>query len=201
MNTESLTESIGSPGPTSETETQTETTQRHRRGYIARLPRNLRDKVNTMLDDGSTYADIVAELEKSAKPPLPFPVNEDNVRTWKAGGYQDYLRRQDWKDTLCHRQEKFLDAAENEPVKLAHAAMQMATTGICEHLDELSRPNSKGETDADKYSRITNSLSRLVRSMSALEDYRSKIEGKKPRRAEGLTKEQIAEIHEAMRLL
>ncbi|MGZ4987130.1 MAG: hypothetical protein ACXWBP_03720 [Limisphaerales bacterium] len=188
-----------SPAPTSEIENQNETSSRHRRGYIARLPKTLRDKVNTMLDDGSTYASIVAELEKSTTPPLPFPVNEDNVRTWKAGGYQDYLRRQDWKDTLGQRQEKFLDAAENEPVKLAHAATQMAATGICEHLDELSRPRDGGEADADKYSRITNSLSRLVRSITVLEDYRAKLG--KPKKTEGLTKEQITEIHEAMRLL
>ncbi|MGZ4962951.1 MAG: hypothetical protein ACXWJB_06670 [Limisphaerales bacterium] len=173
-----------------------------RNGNVARLPKSLRDKINSMLDDGATYADIIAELQKATNPPLPHPISINNISNWKDGGYQDYLRNQRWQEQFHNRQEKFLDAVENEPVKLAQAAVQMAATGICEHLDELSGPQSGGETDPDKYSRITNSLSRLVRSMTVLEDYHAKLEkSKTPKSAQGLTKEQITEIQEAMRML
>ncbi len=124
-----------------------ETTRR--KGNVARLTKQFRDKINSMLDDGATYPEIIADLENSAHPPLPYPIIQ-----------------------------------------------------ICKLMDELTNPKA-GETDAEKCARITNSLSRLSRSVLLLEKHRAEIEKSKVKNksAEGLTKEQIAEIHEAMRML
>src|SRR4051794_24517994 len=68
-------------------------TRRRRRGFVARLPKDLRDRINSMLDDGIVYADIAAEIQKSANPPLPFTLTEDHIRSWKCGGYEDWLKQ------------------------------------------------------------------------------------------------------------
>ena len=46
---------------------------KHRlKGKIARLPKPLRQKINTMLDDGVAYPAIILKLQESADPPLPY---------------------------------------------------------------------------------------------------------------------------------
>ena len=56
-------------------------TNRQRRGFVARLPKSFRDKINQMLDDGHAYAAIVAELQSSTNP-LPHPISDDHIKTW-----------------------------------------------------------------------------------------------------------------------
>src|SRR5437773_7185899 len=100
----------------------------NRTGLVARLPKVLRDKVNTMLDDGATYAQIIADLEKSTNPSLPHRISIDALSSWKHGGYQDYLRNRDWADAIHERQDKILQAAGEDPVKFADAGVQLAAT-------------------------------------------------------------------------
>jgi len=64
---------------------------------IAKLPKPLRDLINSMLDDAAPAREIIAKLQESADPPLPYPISEQNISDWKNGGYQDYLRQQDWR--------------------------------------------------------------------------------------------------------
>lgn len=150
-------------------------TNRRRRGFVARLPKTFRDKINQMLDDGHTYADIVAELQKPSNPPLPHPISEDHIKTWRAGGYQDYLRNQTWADAVRDTQEKVLEAAAEDPVKFADAGVQLAATGICELLAELSRLQSSDEKASDRYARIANAMGRLARVILAYEQHRQTV--------------------------
>src|SRR5204862_57558 len=64
-----------------------------RNGKIAKLPKASRDKVNLWLDDGLTYPQIIQNLGDEAK-----DLNPDHVSQWFKGGYQDYLRQQQWRD-------------------------------------------------------------------------------------------------------
>src|SRR5437764_595037 len=66
-----------------------------RNGMIAKLPKNSRDKVNLWLDDGHTYPEIIELLGDQGK-----ELNPDHVSQWFKGGYQDYLRQQDWRAEL-----------------------------------------------------------------------------------------------------
>src|ERR1043166_2758566 len=62
---------------------------RTRTGRVARLPKADRDKVNLMLLDGVPYAAIIEALGEQGK-----SLNEDNISSWKLGGYQDFLEEQ-----------------------------------------------------------------------------------------------------------
>jgi hypothetical protein len=142
-------------------------TTRRRRGKVAQLPKAIRDKINAMLEDGLTYARIIDQLSNDVS-----GLTASNLSNWQAGGYQDYLRHRDYADALRDRQEKFLDAATDEPVKLADAGMQIAATGLCELLDELSRLQSSDEKAADRYARIANAMARLARTILTYEQHR-----------------------------
>jgi hypothetical protein len=67
-------------------------TNRRRRGYVARLPKPVRDQINSMLDDGIPYTAIAKEIQKSANPPLTVALTDNHIASWKAGGFQDWLK-------------------------------------------------------------------------------------------------------------
>src|SRR5688500_7118157 len=58
-----------------------------RKSQIARLPRNVRDHVNEMLDDGATYPEVIAWVAEQGHGQF----NEMTISRWHAGGYQDWL--------------------------------------------------------------------------------------------------------------
>jgi len=57
---------------------------------IARLPKETRDIINRMLDDGLPYRVIIDELGEAGQ-----GLNAQNLTNWVQGGYQEYLRQQD----------------------------------------------------------------------------------------------------------
>src|SRR2546429_2160787 len=46
-----------------------------------------RDKLNVLLDDGLTYKEAIAALGEDGK-----HLNEDNIKNWYQGGFQDWLQ-------------------------------------------------------------------------------------------------------------
>src|SRR6266850_4905487 len=66
-----------------------------RTGRIARLPKELRDKVNQMLLDGVPFRRIIESLGGDGK-----EINEDNVGDWKKGGYKEWLLEMQRVDDL-----------------------------------------------------------------------------------------------------
>jgi hypothetical protein len=153
---------------------QTEITNNRRKGHVARLPKVLRDKVNSMLEDGATYPSIVAELEQSTTPPLPYSINADSIRSWYSGGYQDYLRDQAWRERLDTNADRYLEVGLTDGTRLAAGGLYAASVQICKLMDELANP-SADETDIAECSRVTNALSRLSRSILMLQQYRDQL--------------------------
>ena len=87
-----------------------------RNGKIARLPRTVRDELNRRLQDGEPGVRLVAWL--NALPEVQQglaegfggrAISEQNLSEWKAGGYRDWLARQ---ETLAQARELAADAAE-----------------------------------------------------------------------------------------
>jgi hypothetical protein len=65
--------------------------QNHRRnGKIARLPKEARDIINHMLDDGLPSRVIIDELGDAGR-----GLNAQNLTNWVQGGYEDYLQHQE----------------------------------------------------------------------------------------------------------
>ena len=191
--------------PTTAEQTHPDTTSnRRRRGFVARLPKVLRDKINSMLDDGFTYNQIIEELQKSTNPPLPYPLNEDCISTWKLGGYQDYLRNQSWRERIDTRADRYLEVAANDAPQLVAGSLYAATLEISELMDELAQPKSV-ETDDLKLARISHALARLSQSMLKIQQYRDALakqkdaKDAKPMKA-GVTREELARITKRINL-
>ena len=62
----------------------------NRRGKVARLPDPLRHNLNTMLNAGSSYSEIIAWLNTQGYPGF----NKVNLHNWRTGGFHDWLRQQ-----------------------------------------------------------------------------------------------------------
>jgi hypothetical protein len=62
--------------------------RKHKRnGKVARLPKPVRDKLNALLDDGLTYKEVIAALGEDGQ-----HLNEDNIKNWYQGGFQDWQK-------------------------------------------------------------------------------------------------------------
>jgi len=83
---------------------------RYRRGAIARLPKNLRDQINLMLDDGLPYPLISKRLADNSG----LSISDDSISRWKQGGYQDYLRELRLLNESRQRHELTLDLSREE---------------------------------------------------------------------------------------
>src|SRR6266436_6042374 len=68
---------------------------RRRRGKVARLPDEMRERVNLMLSDGLTYAQVIAKLGEAGK-----HINVDNLREWQSGGYEAWRKDRIWIDEM-----------------------------------------------------------------------------------------------------
>src|SRR6266850_5579583 len=73
--------------------------QRHRRGSVARLPKQLRDQINNLLRDGLPYRSILEKLRATCPNPLLDAVKELHVSRWRSrGGYREWLDQQEWRE-------------------------------------------------------------------------------------------------------
>jgi hypothetical protein len=87
-----------------------------RKGKIARLSHEIRDELNRRLQDGQQGVRLVAwlnglpEVRKILESDFAGRViNEQNLSEWKAGGYHDWLARQ---EILAQTRELAADARE-----------------------------------------------------------------------------------------
>lgn len=101
-----------------------------RKGKIARLPRVLRDEVCERIRDGATGAELCQWLNAKASVKAVLakwfkgePVNEQNISTWRAGGYEEWLHDQDEVQSI----ERLADLS----FRLAQASGGNLSEGAC----------------------------------------------------------------------
>jgi hypothetical protein len=117
-----------------------------RNGKVARLPADLRDQINRMLDDGLPYKLIIEKLG-----PAGQHLNEDNISNWRLGGYQDSLKALAINDRARAQTEAAADlvreAGHLDPVKLKRTCAEMALLQyldtIIEHGERLAQDSLK----------------------------------------------------------
>jgi len=132
-----------------------------RRGTIARLPKSTRDQINNLMLDGFPYAKIIETLAATG-----LQLSEDSLSRWHLGGYQDWLKHQDWLEQMRHRHESFTDfIRENRSSKIHEATLSLLAANILELLNGFnpaSLQRQLGENPAI-FLRLLNSIARLAR--------------------------------------
>src|SRR6266478_7720368 len=83
--------------------------RRRRAGKIAHLPQAVRDKINVMLSDGLTYAEIIAKLGEAGR-----GLNKDNLSRWRKAQHQDWLWEQHWLEATDNRPEFAAQTIEHQ---------------------------------------------------------------------------------------
>ncbi len=133
-----------------------------RNGKIARLPKAIRDKINRGIDDGRTYPQIIKDLGEDAKDLKPGHFSE-----WRKGGYEDYLRHQEWRDDLRILRESGSEMTEfNDGPKFQETLTQIALTEIFRVLQQREL-----KPDSLNFIRLFNALARLNREALGLRKY------------------------------
>jgi hypothetical protein len=125
-----------------------------RRGKIARLPADIRDQINSRLQDGEEGKSILAWLNSLPEVQIILadlfhgrPVNHANFSDWKLGGYRDWLLRQNALEFARNLQDKkslqdqdkgqTSDAALDRWVAVQYAAAAKAL--VTEELDPKTK--------------------------------------------------------------
>lgn len=149
-----------------------ESKQLHRK--IARLPKPLRDLINSSIDDGLTAKEIIQKLEASTNPPLPYPINQANISDWKTTGYMHYLAHQDRLDSIAASREAALEmVANNNNLSLPQATLQVIAAQCFEVLADFSPAAIKQKLAEEplKYTSFLHVFARLTREMVHLEKF------------------------------
>lgn len=102
-----------------------ETSKKIRRGKIARLSYETRERINAMLRDGASGPAIAAWLMNKHK----VSVNQTNISNWRHGGYQDWLKQQAYLDQVRERAETMRRKIEADGGQgLDHSIFDVACT-------------------------------------------------------------------------
>ena len=156
-----------------------------RTGKVARLPKAARDMVNQMMLDGRTYLEIIAALGEEGK-----DLNEDNLSSWKSGGYLEFRKEErDMAEIRCRQEYAAEVARETEGTGLCEATSKMLLAQIFGTLRDAG-PGSLQTALTDKpevYVRLLHAVARLSATAISLERQRIKEEERKAH----LEKEQI----------
>jgi hypothetical protein len=143
----------------------------HRRtGKIARLPQRIRERINTLLSDGVSYADIISQLAAAG-----HQLNADNLSRWNAGGYQEWLNQQAWLEEMRGRLDFATDIVRQTNGDLLDAAsLRIAVTQMYTLLIEFNPSILKTQiaTQPGAYSRILNALCKLTEAGLKCERHR-----------------------------
>jgi hypothetical protein len=128
-------------------------------GKIAQLPKDQRNIINQMLDDGATYDAIETEMAKHG-----VSLNGENISNWFQNGFQQYLQHQDHIAEMRLLRENASDLVQDYNVVEFHqAANQLAVGQIFKALTHHQLID-----DPINYVRVLNALSRLSRAALVL---------------------------------
>jgi hypothetical protein len=136
-------------------------TSHGRTGKVARLPKVIRDQINVMIQDGVPYLKIIETLGAHTE-----ALTENNLSTWKTGGYLDWLREQQLAKIIESKHELAESIVARSPNDNAagQAVLQVIATNLCRFLAETDPATMRDSliSDSDKFTRFVNSMVRLA---------------------------------------
>ena len=144
-----------------------------RNGKIARLPKETRDMINRMLDDGIPYHVIIDELGEAGE-----GLNTQNLTNWKQGGYQEWVKNQERIERARIQTEHAIDLLREtdgtaSAAKVVEACRMVGATqlmeAMLEHGDDAVKKMLVDKPDT--YIRILNAVCRLSDSGIRCEEH------------------------------
>ncbi len=147
----------------------TDPSQPRRNGKIAHLPKEQRDLINHLFDDGATYETVRDKLAEQG-----ILLNLQNLSDWYHGGYQDELQARERRVLLRESREHLLElAAKDDSPTLTFVGLQVAVTQLAQQLAELAPGSHKQsfQTNTDHYLRMLNTLARISKAILAVQAY------------------------------
>jgi hypothetical protein len=139
-------------------------------GFVARLPKTMRDQLNQMMLDGVSYPEIIKCLGDPASHLKP-----DHLYQWKKRGHQDWLVQQDWLAERRARRESAADLIQDcDATQVNQSALHLGTLYIFDALRDLRAGclDDKLGGDSAAFARLLNALSRASRETLQLQKYR-----------------------------
>ena len=133
---------------------------RRRNGKVARLPKEVRDRINQLLDDGLTFRKVLKQLGDQAP-----GVTVAHIGSWHGGGFQDYLQEERRRDEcrLRHQLLKNL-AADDAGIETYQASPKIAVALASEALIDLGPETLRRALKENPMScfRLLNALARVL---------------------------------------
>src|SRR5260221_8271879 len=150
------------------------------KGNIARLPKEVRDMINVMLEDGLPHHVLIDELGEAGE-----GIDPQHLVDWVRGRYQDYLKhRQDTEQAKSQLEfaTDFLRELGNADPSLIYRACSVLVAhqmfnAIREYGDEALR-DMLGANPAN-YLRMLNTFCNMTDSTLTLEEHRISLESDK----------------------
>src|ERR1043166_2289177 len=136
-------------------------------GKVGRLSHELREKINLMLRDGLPYASIIAQLGDPGK-----ELTYHNLKSWRKGGYQEWLQKQERTDRARAKEEFALEILrEKDASKMHEAVLQVTAAQLCQFLAEFDAATLKEKLQGDPHN-----FGRLLALLPKLSDSGMKCE-------------------------
>lgn len=161
---------IAQPGAGGAGEQEKENGKYRRNGNVARLAKEVRDRINVMIRDGVPYREIIEGLGKDGQ-----ELCISSLSRWKDGGYQDWLVEQAFIERIRARQETPGELVRGrDTTEVNQAALQLGTLHIFEALRDLGPGslNDKLGGDCAAFARLLSALARASRESMELHKYR-----------------------------
>jgi hypothetical protein len=159
------------PPPEATQDTDDPSFNHRRTGFVARLPKDAREKVNRLIDDGVPYAKIIEELGDLGK-----ALNENHLTSWRKGGYLDWVDHQARLAALGATRDAALALVETKSgATVQDAGRSIASAQLYELLLSFNgeRLVKMFEQKPELYFRVLTALARLSESEVACSRRRS----------------------------
>lgn len=165
------------------------TISNRRHGKVARLPRAVREHVNLQLDEGKSYRVIIEWLTADGHAGF----NKENIRQWKNGGFQDWLKHQDQLAEHESLRELAVDVAQqNQGSKTQEAVIQIGAALIFKTLIDFDPQKLSERLNArpEQFNTMLNAFTRLNRRSNELDMLKEYLRQEEERRQKELERKQ-----------
>ena len=142
-------------------------------GKISRLPKAIRDQVNTLICDGVPYPDIRRRFLDSGHAEFEH-ISEKNISNWKSAGYQRWLREQEWRDDMRQSRAEALEFCETDDSKLEQVTLKTAAMRLYQLFKQFDAVDFSlsVQNDPEAYTRLFSVLPRITREALRYQKYR-----------------------------